>query len=84
MRPVGHRLAPDTNEPLPFADLAGEAFSSAADRRDWAFTKPFPAHARNAGFTPMVVQEGLPVTLSLIAAALGVSVVPASMRRFWR
>ncbi|MBV8913987.1 MAG: hypothetical protein JOZ05_13225 [Acetobacteraceae bacterium] len=36
-----------------------------------------------AGFSPSVVQEAprLPATLSLVAAGLGISVVPASMRR---
>ena len=38
---------------------------------------------REAGFSPQVVQEAprMTATLSLVAAGLGVSIVPASMQR---
>ena len=41
------------------------------------------AACRDAGFAPLVAQEAprLPTTLSLVAAGLGLSIVPASMRR---
>jgi DNA-binding transcriptional LysR family regulator len=41
------------------------------------------AACHRAGFSPRVVQEAprLPATLSLVGAGLGLSIVPASMRR---
>jgi DNA-binding transcriptional LysR family regulator len=67
--PKGHPLADKTDKPLPLAALAGEDFIRASCRR--------------AGFSPAVAQEAprLPATLSLVAAGLGISIVPASMRR---
>ncbi len=82
--PEGHRLARgDDGSPLPLAALAEEAFVLYRRRSGPGLYDAILAACRGAGFAPMVVQEAprLPATLSLVAAGLGASVVPASMRR---
>jgi DNA-binding transcriptional LysR family regulator len=81
--PDGHRLARDDGPPLPLAALAGEAFVLYRRPSGPGLYDAILAACRGSGFAPTVAQEAprLPATLSLVAAGLGVSVVPASMRR---
>jgi DNA-binding transcriptional LysR family regulator len=81
--PEGHRLAREGEAPLSIAALAGEAFVLYRRPSGPGLYDGILAACREAGFAPSVVQEAprLPATLSLVAAGLGVSVVPASMRR---
>ena len=63
--------------------LAGEPFILYRRRSGPGLYDAILAACRGAGFAPAIVQEAprLPATLSLVAAGLGASVVPASMRR---
>ncbi len=81
--PAGHQLAVDTEAPLPLRRLAGEDFIFYRRWTGPGLYDAILAACRDAGFSPSVVQEAprLPATLSLVAAGLGISVVPASMRR---
>lgn len=81
--PEGHRLSRDDGSPLPLAALAQEGFVLYRRRSGPGLYDGILAACRGAGFAPTVVQEAprLPATLSLVAAGLGVSLVPASMRR---
>ena len=71
--------------PLPFAALAADAFILYRRPTGPGLCDPILilAACRTAGFSPVIAQEvpRLPATLSLVAAGLGISVVPASMRR---
>jgi DNA-binding transcriptional LysR family regulator len=80
--PEGHRLAVGDGPPLPLAALAGEPFVLYRRRSGPGLYDAILAACREAGFAPAIVQEAprLPATLSLVAAGLGLSVVPASMR----
>jgi len=82
--PAGHRLAGDTGSALPLATLAMEDFILYRRPAGPGLYDAIVTACRGAGFTPVVVQEAprLPSTLSLVAAGLGISLVPASMRRF--
>lgn len=83
--PVGHPLAVEggDGEALPFTALAAEAFILYRRPAGPGLYDAILAACCAAGFSPLVAQEAprLPATLSLVAAGLGVSVVPASMRR---
>jgi DNA-binding transcriptional LysR family regulator len=82
--PEGHRLARGEDGPaLPLAALAGEPFVLYRRPSGPGLYDAILAACRAAGFAPEVVQEAprLPATLSLVAAGLGVSLAPASMRR---
>ncbi len=81
--PVGHPLVAGDSEALPLAELAGEAFVLYRRPAGPGLYDAILAACRGAGFSPAVAQEAprLTATLSLVAAGLGVSVVPASMRR---
>jgi DNA-binding transcriptional LysR family regulator len=81
--PMGHPLADKTDKPLPLAALAGEAFILYRRPAGPGLYDAILASCRRAGFSPAVAQEAprLPATLSLVAAGLGISIVPASMRR---
>ncbi len=81
--PVGHRHALDLAGPLPLAALGQEEFVLYRRPAGPGLYDTILAACRTAGFSPTVVQEAprLPATLSLVAAGLGVSIVPASMRR---
>ena len=80
--PEGHHLASGDGAPLPLTALAGEPFVIYRRRSGPGLYDAILAACRAAGFTPVIVQEAprLPATLSLVAAGLGVSLVPASMR----
>jgi DNA-binding transcriptional LysR family regulator len=81
--PVGHRLAARTDTPLPLAELGAEEFVLYRRPAGPGLYDSILAACRAAGFSPIIAQEAprLPATLSLVAAGLGVSIVPASMRR---
>jgi DNA-binding transcriptional LysR family regulator len=79
--PVGHRLAGRGEARL--AALAGETFILYRRPSGPGLHDAIIAACQTAGFSPQVGQEAprLPSTLSLVAAGLGVTIVPASMRR---
>lgn len=81
--PTDHPLAFDAAGPLPLAALADEAFVLYRRRVGLGLYDAILVACREAGFSPQVVQEAprMTATLSLVAAGLGVSIVPASMQR---
>ncbi|MBW4791511.1 LysR family transcriptional regulator [Pseudomonas tolaasii] len=80
--PTDHPLARDSGA-LPLAALAGESFVLYRRRVGLGLYDAILVACREAGFSPQVVQEAprMTATLSLVAAGLGVSIVPASMQR---
>lgn len=80
--PDAHPLA-GSDEALPLAVLAREAFILYRRPAGPGLYDAIVTACRGAEFTPVVAQEAprLPLTLSLVAAGLGISLVPASMRR---
>lgn len=79
--PARHALA--GAESVRLAALAGEAFILYRRPAGPGLYDGIVAACRAAGFTPVVTQEAprLPSTLSLVAAGLGITIVPASMGR---
>lgn len=79
--PAGHALATRTGA-LPLARLAGEPFILYRRPTGPGLYDAIVAACGSAGFSPRVVQEAprLTATLSLVAAGLGLSIVPASLR----
>ena len=79
--PAGHALA--RGERIALAALAGETFVLYRRPAGPGLYDAIIAACHAAGFNPEIGQEAprLPSTLSLVAAGLGVSIVPASMRR---
>lgn len=79
--PARHALA--DAESVPLAALAGEAFILYRRPAGPGLYDGIVAACRAAGFAPVVTQEAprLPSTLSLVAAGLGITIVPASMGR---
>lgn len=80
--PAGHPLAAQAGA-LPLSALAREPFILYRRPAGPGLYDAILTACRAAGFSPLVAQEAprLPATLSLVAAGLGVSVVPASMHR---
>jgi DNA-binding transcriptional LysR family regulator len=80
--PSGHRLA-DPAAPLALAALAGETFILYRRPVGPGLHDAIIAACDRAGFSPQIGQEAprMLSTLSLVAAGLGVSLVPASMSR---
>src|SRR3984957_526850 len=80
--PSGHSLGAAT-EPLPLAALAGETFILYRRPVGPGLHDAIIAGCDRAGFSPQIGQEAprMLSTLSLVAAGLGVTVVPASMSR---
>lgn len=84
--PNGHPHAPatpgDEDAPLAIGDLAAEPFILYRRRAGPGFYDSIIAACHQAGFTPHIAQEAprIPATLNLVAAGLGVSLVPASLR----
>nr|WP_246088481.1 LysR family transcriptional regulator [Phreatobacter stygius] len=68
---------------IALADLAGETFILYRRPTGPGLYDAIIAACRAAGFSPRIGQEAprMPSTLSLVAAGLGVSIIPASMRR---
>jgi DNA-binding transcriptional LysR family regulator len=81
--PTDHPLAIAPETPLPLAALATESFVLYRRRVGLGLYDAILAACREAGFSPQVVQEAprMTATLSLVAAGLGVSIVPSSMQR---
>jgi DNA-binding transcriptional LysR family regulator len=81
--PADHALAEASDETLSLAALATEQFILYRRPAGPGLYDAIVTACRGAGFTPDVTQEAprLPSTLSLVAAGLGISIVPASMRR---
>ncbi len=79
--PEGHALA--VGPPAKLLDFAAEPFILYRRPAGEGLYDVIVAACRDAGFAPVVAQEAprLPATLSLVAAGLGISVVPASMQR---
>jgi DNA-binding transcriptional LysR family regulator len=84
--PDTHRLAPGAGRrdvPLPLAALAGETFIVYRRPSGPGLYDAIFAACHAAGFSPRVGQEAPRIvsTLNLVAAGLGISLVPASLRR---
>jgi DNA-binding transcriptional LysR family regulator len=80
--PNGHRLA-KSSVALPLAELASETFILYRRPVGPGLHDAIVAACDRAGFSPTIGQEAprMLSTLSLVAAGLGVSLVPASMSR---
>ncbi|HVH79004.1 MAG TPA: LysR family transcriptional regulator [Stellaceae bacterium] len=80
--PSGHALSA-AHDPLPLAALAGETFILYRRPVGPGLHDAIIAACDRAGFSPRIGQEAprMLSTLSLVAAGLGVTVVPASMSR---
>lgn len=81
--PHGHRLALESSEPVPLAELIHEPLILYRRPAGQGLYDAILAACHRAGFSPRIVQEAprLPATLNLVGAGLGLSIVPASMRR---
>lgn len=91
--PTGHALAKNTQDegagilgrpvPLPLSALANETFILYKRPGGPGLYDTIIAACRNVGFSPRIGQEAPRIisTLNLVAAGLGVSVVPESLRR---
>lgn len=80
--PAGHKLARHDKTPLPLSTLAAETFILYRRPVGPGLYDSILAGCHRAGFSPRVGQEAprMLSTLNLVAAGLGVSIVPASMR----
>jgi DNA-binding transcriptional LysR family regulator len=83
--PAAHPLAPKTDsaKPLDMAALSSEPFVLYRRLAGPGFYDSIITACRDAGFNPTVVQEAPRIlsTLNLVAAGLGISIVPASLQR---
>src|SRR6266851_5162951 len=82
--PAGHALAATSDAaPLPLATLSGDTFILYRRPVGPGLYDAIIAACHGAGFSPLVGQEAPRIlsTLSLVAAGLGVSLVPASLQR---
>jgi DNA-binding transcriptional LysR family regulator len=84
--PKGHPLARRTgaaDAAVPLKALAGETFLIQGGQAGLSMYADTIAACRAAGFNPLVAREAprLASTLNLVAIGLGISVVPASLRR---
>jgi DNA-binding transcriptional LysR family regulator len=81
--PAGHRLAAAMRPPLALEELAGETFILYRRPLGPGLYDAIIAACQRAGFSPRIGQEAprMLATLSLVAAGLGVTVVPESMQR---
>jgi DNA-binding transcriptional LysR family regulator len=79
--PPEHRFS--LREACDLAELAEETFVFYRRPAGQGLYDAIIAACHAAGFSPQIAQEAprLPASLSLVAAGLGVSIVPASMRR---
>jgi DNA-binding transcriptional LysR family regulator len=79
--PIGHPLAPRTS--LPPTALAGEPFVMFPRRHGPAL---YDQIIRAVGFEPRIVQEAVQMQtiVGLVAAGIGVSIVPESVARLRR
>jgi DNA-binding transcriptional LysR family regulator len=81
--PAGHELGGAGTAPLPLAALDGETFILYRRPLGPGLYDAIIAACQRAGFSPQIGQEAprMLSTLSLVAAGLGVTLVPDSMRR---
>lgn len=82
--PAGHRLAPVGSSPAAaLSAFAGETFILYRRRLGPGLYDAIIAACHRAGFSPHIGQEAPRMfsTLNLVAAGLGVSIIPASMQR---
>jgi DNA-binding transcriptional LysR family regulator len=82
--PAGHRLAGGAAATrMPLADLAGEIFILYRRPLGPGLYDAIIAACQRAGYSPQIGQEAprMLSTLSLVAAGLGVTLIPASMQR---
>jgi DNA-binding transcriptional LysR family regulator len=79
--PVGHRLA--ALERVPLAEAAPEPFISFPKGSSPSLHGQIERYCLRAGFTPRIVQETtlMQTIIALVAAGLGVALVPGSLRR---
>ena len=80
--PKDHPLA-GAQHAVPLPDLSAEPFILYRRPTGPGLHDVIMGACKTAGFTPQVAQEAprMPTTLSLVAAGLGISIVPSSMRR---
>jgi DNA-binding transcriptional LysR family regulator len=78
--PAGHRLA--GADVVRLGELAGEDFIAYSRKHGSGLSDSVIAECRKAGFAPRIVQETpqLATTINLVAAGVGIAIVPASMR----
>lgn len=81
--PAAHPLAAGGTAPLPLTTLANETFILYKRPGGPGLYDTIITACRGAGFSPSVGQEAPRIisTLNLVAAGLGVSIVPASLQR---
>lgn len=81
--PASHRLAGDFATPLSLESLSNETFILYKRPGAPGLYDSIIAACRGSGFSPRVGQEAPRIisTLNLVAAGLGVSIVPESLRR---
>ena len=82
--PAGHRLAGNAaTSRMPLADLAAETFILYRRPLGPGLYDAIIAACQRAGYSPQIGQEAprMLSTLSLVAAGLGVTLIPASMQR---
>ena len=81
--PLGHPRAVGSDGAIALAGLAPETFVFYRRPAGQGLYDAIISACHLAGFSPRIGQEAprLPSTLSLVAAGLGVSIVPASMQR---
>jgi DNA-binding transcriptional LysR family regulator len=81
--PSGHRRARSGSEGISLRELADDAFILYRRPGGPGLYDTIIAACRRAGFSPKIAEEALrlPSTLNFVAAGLGVSIVPASLRR---
>lgn len=80
--PAAHHLCEARTGQIRLEDLASEDFVLYRRATGPGFYDTIIAACRGAGFSPRISQEAprLTATLGLVAAGLGISIVPASMR----
>jgi DNA-binding transcriptional LysR family regulator len=81
--PTGHRLLARRPATIPLAALASETFILYRRAVGAGLYDAIIAACHRAGFAPQIGQEAPLIlsTLSLVAAGLGISLIPASMQR---
>lgn len=81
--PTGHPLASELNQPLELSELASHTFILYKRPGAPGLYDSIITACRGAGFSPRIGQEAPRIisTLNLVAAGLGVSLVPESLRR---
>ncbi len=82
--PAGHGLA--HHKRVSLGQLAGEDFIVYPRKHGMGLSDSVIAECRKLGFAPRIVQETpqLVATINLVAAGMGVAIVPASMREVRR